>query len=424
GYKMWPSFSPDGHWIAYYGAEGKDKPWQNMGLWITSRLGDGNPRNLTQALDLDVAGPVINDLPEFPTEVPPTWSRDGKNIYFAVGQKGTVTLNQISWTGKNLTLQPIIANKGTVGAFFFDQQQSKLAYYYGDLSDPGQLFVKDLHADKTRKLTHLNESLIRNRDLGEIEEIWFPGPAENNLHGWILKPPGFDPTRKYPSILEIHGGPRVHYGNLFMHEFYFLAANDYIVYFCNPRGSQGYGEEHAKAIWNNWGSVDYDDVMAWVDFVSEKPYFDPQKMGVTGGSYGGYMTNWIVSHSNRFQAAVTQRSVSNLISMYGSSDFNWGLQREFGDTPPWENLENYWRQSPLKYIENVKTPTLVIHSERDDRAPIEQGEQFFVALKKLGVDTELLLFPDEPHGLSRMGRTDRRIARLKNILRWFNRYLK
>jgi dipeptidyl aminopeptidase/acylaminoacyl peptidase len=216
----------------------------------------------------------------------------------------------------------------------------------------------------------------------------------------------------------------VQYGNFFMHEFYYLAAHGYVVYFCNPRGGKGYGEKHSKAIWNNWGTADYDDLMAWADLVQRKPYIDRKRMGVTGGSYGGYMTNWIIGHTNRFKSAVTQRSVSNFISMYGSSDVNWAFQYELGDQPPWENFANYWRQSPIKYIGNVKTPTLVIHSEQDLRCAIEQGEQVFVALKKLGVNTEMVRFPDEPHGLSRGGRTDRRIERLKHILRWFDRYLK
>jgi dipeptidyl aminopeptidase/acylaminoacyl peptidase len=209
-----------------------------------------------------------------------------------------------------------------------------------------------------------------------------------------------------------------------MHEFFFLAAQGYVVYFCNPRGGQGYGEAHSKSIWNVWGTVDYEDLMAWADYVEKKPYIDKDKMGVTGGSYGGYMTNWIIGNTHRFAAAVTQRSVSNLTSMYGSSDFNWAFQDEFGNEPPWENIENYWKQSPMKYIGNARTPTQVIHSENDLRANIEQGLQVFVALKRLGVDTELVLFPDEPHGLSRTGRTDRRIARLNHMKRWFDTYLK
>jgi dipeptidyl aminopeptidase/acylaminoacyl peptidase len=292
------------------------------------------------------------------------------------------------------------------------------------MKDPGEIWLLNTANKHSRKLTHINDNLLRNLDLGEIEEVWFKGAAGNDLQGWILKPPGFDKRKKYPSILEIHGGPRVQYGNFFMHEFYYLAAQGYIIYFCNPRGGQGYGEEHSRAIWNNWGTVDYDDLMKWVDLIEKKPYIDKEKMGVTGGSYGGYMTDWIIGHTNRFKAAVTQRSVSNLISMYGSSDFNWAFQYELGDEPPWKNFENYWRQSPMKYIGNCKTPTLIIHSEKDLRCAIEQDEQIFVALKKLGVDTEMVRFPDEPHGLSRGGRVDRRIERLKCIRHWFDRYLK
>ena len=224
--------------------------------------------------------------------------------------------------------------------------------------------------------------------------------------------------------MEIHGGPQVQYGNVFMHEFYFLAANDFVVYFCNPRGGKGYGEKHTKAIDNAWGTVDYEDIMKWNAFIAKEKYIDTKKMFVTGGSYGGYMTNWIIGHTNKFKAAVTQRSVSNLISMYGSSDFNWAFENEFGHKPPWENFNSYWKQSPIKYIGNAKTPTLVIHSMNDNRCPQEQGEQVYVSLKRLGVDTELVLFPGEPHGLSRGGRTDRRIERLNHILRWFKKYLK
>jgi dipeptidyl aminopeptidase/acylaminoacyl peptidase len=224
--------------------------------------------------------------------------------------------------------------------------------------------------------------------------------------------------------MEIHGGPLAQYGFLFMHEFYFLAANGYVVYFSNPRGGFGYGEDHAKAIWNDVGGADYEDLMAWADYATQLSYIDVERMGVTGGSYGGLMTNWIIGHTDRFRAAVTQRSITNRLSSYGTSDVNWRRQLAFNDEPPWVNPENYWRQSPLKYIANAKTPTLIIHSENDLRCPIEQGEQLFVALKVLGVETEMVRFPDESHGLSRIGRTDRRIVRLNHILRWFDKYLK
>jgi dipeptidyl aminopeptidase/acylaminoacyl peptidase len=209
-----------------------------------------------------------------------------------------------------------------------------------------------------------------------------------------------------------------------MHEFYFLAANGYVVYFSNPRGGRGYGEEHAKAIWGGWGDADYKDLMAFTDYMEEKSYIDKERMGVTGGSYGGYMTVWIIGHTDHFEAAVTQRCVSNLVSMWGSSDMNWVFQNILGDKTPFEDLQKFWDHSPIKYIGNAKTPTLVIHSENDLRCPIEQGEQVFVALKKQGVDSEMVRFPEEFHGLSRGGRTDRRIARLNHILHWFDKYLK
>jgi dipeptidyl aminopeptidase/acylaminoacyl peptidase len=423
GPKEKPTFSPDGKWLAYIGQEGRAQPWKNTGLWVVPADGSGEAVNLTAKFDLNVSIWTINDLPGSPPATQPAWSKDGGRIYFPVAHRGNTVLKSVGLDGNEGSLQTVIGDTGVVGSFSIDKQQSKLAYFHADMTDLGQVWVQDLVTGRSRKLTHVNENLLRARDVGEIEEVWFKGAAGNDLQGWILKPPDFDESREYPSILEIHGGPRVQYGNFFMHEFYFLAAHGYVVYFCNPRGGRGYGEEHAKAIWNNWGTADYDDLMAWVDFVQQKPYIDPDRMGVTGGSYGGYMTNWIIGHTDRFKAAVTQRSVSNLISMYGSSDYNWSFQQEFGDEPPWENLENYWRQSPMKYIHNARTPALVIHSERDLRCDMEQDEQVFVALKKLGVDTEMVLFPDEPHGLSREGRTDRRIERLNHMLRWFDRYL-
>jgi dipeptidyl aminopeptidase/acylaminoacyl peptidase len=209
-----------------------------------------------------------------------------------------------------------------------------------------------------------------------------------------------------------------------MHEFYYLAAQGYVVYFCNPRGGRGYGEAHTQSIWDAWGGVDYADLMAWADLVQGLPYINPERMGVTGGSYGGYMTVWIIGHTRRFKAAVAQRLVSNLISFWGSTDLNWIWQDVFGGKPPFENVQHFWDHSPIKYIGAATTPTLVIHSENDQRCPIEQGEQVFVALQRLGISSEMVRFPEESHGLSRGGRTDRRIERLKHITRWFNIYLK
>jgi dipeptidyl aminopeptidase/acylaminoacyl peptidase len=421
GEKTLMSFSPDGRWIAYYGVEGEDAPYRNNGLWVVPVDGSRAPCNLTAAHDLHISAWTINDMGK-PEDMPPTWSRNSSRIFFPVLFHGSSILQSIGVDGSGLRTE--IGEGGVVGNFSFDNSQRYLAYFYGQLIDPGQVYLLDTQSKKKRQLTFLNQPLLEQLDLGEMETIWFTGPAGNSLQGWILKPPGFDPKHKYPSILQIHGGPLTQYGFFFMHEFYFLAAQGYVVYFSNPRGGRGYGEEHAKAIHMSWGDADYDDIMAWADTIQALPYIDPQRMGVTGGSYGGYMTVWIIGHTQRFKAAVTQRCVSNLISMWGSSDYNWAFEQELVGKPPFEDLQQTWDRSPIKYIGQAKTPTLVIHSEQDLRCPIEQGEQVFVALRRLGVDSEMVRFPDEFHGLSRGGRTDRRVARLKHIQRWFDRYLK
>jgi len=421
GDKYLPSFSPDGRWIAYNGVEGEGLSYKNAGLWVVLVDGSSPARNLTEKFDLHVDALTINDVGA-PETMRPTWSADNKRLYFQTVYHGSTLLKTISIKGDKLG--DVLGEGGVVGSYTFDSQQKKLAYFYGHLQDPVQIFVRETSSGKERQLTRLNRAVLDKLDLGQVEEVWFKGAANNDLQGWILKPPDFDPSKKYPSIMEIHGGPYTQYGNLFMHEFYYLAAHGYVVYFSNPRGGRGYGEEHAKAIYGGSGEADYPDLMAWADYMKKQPYIDPQRMGVTGGSYGGEMTVWIIGHTDRFKAAVTQRCVSNYLSMWGSSDFNWVFQQDLGNKPPFEDFQNYWVHSPISYIGNARTPTLVIHNEGDLRCPIEQSEQVYVALKRLSVDTEMVRFPDEFHGLSRTGRTDRRITRLNHILRWFDKYLK
>ncbi|MCJ7626382.1 MAG: S9 family peptidase, partial [Anaerolineaceae bacterium] len=421
GDKSKPVFSPDGKWIAYHGAENQGKMYKNTSLWIVPADGSAPARNLTEKYDYEVGGGVINDMGHAET-MPPTWSNDSNFIYFQTSFHGSTLLKKIDI--KDGSVETILGEGGEIGSFSFDKNQSVMAYFYGKIDDTGQVYLLETTPDRKRKLTKHNENLYRSLELGDVEEVWYKGSAGNDLQGWILKPPGFDPGKKYPSILEIHGGPWAQYGNFFMHEFYYLAANGYVVYYTNPRGGRGYGEQHAGAISQNWGGPDYEDVMVWTDLVAEKAYIDPERMGVTGGSYGGYMTTWIIGHTDRFKAAVAQRCVSNLVSMWGSSDFNWVFQQEFGDVAPFDDFQKSWDHSPMKYMGNAKTPTMLIHSEMDLRCAMEQSEQVFVALKRLGVDTKLVRFPDEPHGLSRAGRTDRRIVRLQSILGWFDRYLK
>lgn len=421
GPKYLAAYAPDGQTIAYLAREGKGNVWQNANLWLVAADGTSPAQNLTRDYDVDIDSGTMTDVGGRPL-LPPHWSSDGQRLYFQVTRHGATQLCSLQRDGTDL--QTLVAG-GVVGTYGFDDEQTRLVYHYGTAQDLGQVWVRELAGDTARQLTHFN-AWLDEIDLGEIEEVWFKGPNGNDLQGWILKPPGFDGRKKYPSILEIHGGPWRQYGDLFMHEFYVLAAQDYVVYFSNPRGGQGYGEAHSKAIHHHWGRADYADLMAWADLMAQKPYIDIEHMGVTGGSYGGYMTAWIIGHTDRFTAAVAQRVVSNAVSFWGSSDAGYFFEDVWSAEakPPWEDLARYWDQSPMKYIGNATTPTLVIHSEQDLRCRQEQGEQVFLALKRLGVETEMVLFPEEPHGLSRDGRTDRRVVRLNHILRWFDRYLK
>ena len=422
GYKLLPSFSADGRWIAYLGREGEGVEYRNLHLWVVPADGSRPSRDLTANYDLHCAASVLNDCGS-PEQMRPTWSADGKFIYFQASLHGSVVLKRINVEDSQLS--DGIGEGGVVGSFSFDKAQTCVAYFFGQMHDPGQVHLKAMTEEQTtRHLTRANRGLFDALELARVEETWFKGPDGNDLQGWTMFPPGFDPKKKYPSILEIHGGPLTQYGKFFMHEFNLLAAQGYVIYFCNPRGGRGYGEQHAGAIWGAWGTLDYADVMAWADLLAKKPYIDVKRMGVTGGSYGGYMTLWIIGHTERFRAAVAQRVVSNFVSEWGSSDLNWTFEYEVQAEPPFKDFQKWWDMSPMKYIGNARTPTMITHSENDLRCPIEQGEQVFVALKRLGLETEFIRFPDEFHGLSRTGRTDRRIARLGHILRWMDKYLK
>ncbi len=414
-----PVFSPDGTQIALYGRGGKNQWWRNTSLFVMPATG-GALRDLSDAHDLDVGSNTLNDINGTAPIRTAIWSADGSALYATVSRHGQQPLIKFDVaTGEMSTL----IGDCIVGLFSVNEDESQIVYFKGTLTDPGQLFVRDMASGEERQLTNLNDWLDET-PLGNVEEVWFESADGYKVQGWILFPPDFDPEQKYPSILEIHGGPQTQYGAYFMHEFNYLAANGYVVYFCNPRGGQGYGNDHCRAIHGVWGTVDYQDVMAWADYMAEQPYIDTERMGVTGGSYGGYMTTWIIGHTERFAAAVAQRSVTNWTSMWGTADFNWGWVHLTGDPNPWEDIHTNWEHSPIAHLYKATTPTLFIHSLADYRTNFEQSEQAYVVLKVQGIETEMLAIPAESHGLSRMGRTDRRIARLSHMLRWFDKYLK
>jgi acylaminoacyl-peptidase len=267
----------------------------------------------------------------------------------------------------------------------------------------------------------LNDSLLADRAAGAVEEIRYKSFDGRPIQGWIIKPPGFDASKKYPLILEIHGGPHYMYGVDFSHEMQSYAGRGYVVLYLNPRGSTGYGEEFGNVVHTRYPGDDYKDLMAGVDALLAKGYIDPKRLCVTGGSGGGLLTAWAIGHTDRFVAAVSQFPVTNWITQVGTADNGYQHAASWMKTMPWENPQQYIQHSPIFFAGNFKTPTMVITGEADYRTPIAESEELYFALKARKVDSVMVRIPDEPHGI-RGAHPSHRIAKLEYILAWFEKY--
>ncbi len=292
---------------------------------------------------------------------------------------------------------------------------------------PGKLQELYYYTEKTgeySQLSFLNEEVLRDKYVGELRYEGFTDSDGVAIDGWVIFPKDYDPEKTYPAILDMHGGPRVAFGNTFFHEMQWLANEGYFVFLCNPRGSDGRDNEFAD-LREKYGTVDFKDFMEFTDHVLERyPAIDRNRLGVTGGSYGGYMTNWIIGHTDRFAAAVSQRSFSNWLSDFGCSEIGFSFDvNENGGKTPWTAPEELWKRSPVAYADRVKTPTLFIHSLKDYNCPLSEGMQMFAALKYHGVPSRAFLFEGENHELSRSGKPVHRVRRLKEMKDWFDRYL-
>jgi dipeptidyl aminopeptidase/acylaminoacyl peptidase len=349
------------------------------------------------------------------------WSPDSQWIHFIVSNEGNSEIWGIHFRDRKP--RPVVNRRGAVLYYNMHFPSGSVFATFSDPHTPGEVYFLSMRdTQQARHLTSFNEWL-KERTLAVPEEFWFYGKGRHRLQGWIL-PARRPANSKGPAILYIHGGPAAQYGRVYFHEFQFLAARGYTVLYCNPRGGTGYSEKHMAAIHNAWGTIDYADLMAFVDeALKHRPAIDRRRLGVAGGSYGGYMTNWIIGHTNRFAAAVTQRSVSNLMSFCGSSDFGYAWHRIWRK-PTWRDPAHFLKMSPILYVDAMRTPTLIEHQEHDHRCPIEQAEQLFAALKTRKIPTEFHRYPDESHGMSRGGRPDRRIERLERIASWFDSWLK
>lgn len=342
---------------------------------------------------------------------------DGKYLYFITTEYNSSYINRIDRDGN---LEKVTKKSGSVDGF---------DVFNGDIVFVG---LKDLRLQELYKLengkeiqlTKFNQWVVEEKKLSTPERLTFETEEGIEIEGWVMKPVDFDENKKYPGILNIHGGPKTVYGDVFFHEMQYWANEGYVVFFCNPRGSDGRGSEFAD-IRGKYGTVDYEDIMKFTDVVLEKyDFIDADRVGVTGGSYGGFMTNWIIGHTNRFKAAASQRSISNWISKFGTTDIGYYFVEDQQAATPWSDVDKLWFHSPLKYADRVSTPTLFIHSEEDYRCWTPEGIQMFTALKYHGVESRLCLFRGENHELSRSGKPKHRIRRLEEITAWFDKYLK
>jgi len=420
-----PSYSRDGKLIAYLGHSQPDAPWGVVPyhLWVVGANGTPRACDITPTFDRESYDLTISDTGEGFGIIRPEWSHDSKSLLYIVTDTGSTLLFRVSAKGGDP--KPVARGQWHIQSATFGKKGKRAALLFGNAAAPAEIGTLELgtSAATPTRITGFNHDWLKTVHIARPQEVWFKSTNDMRIQGWVLKPYRFKTGRRYPAILEIHGGPRTQYGHTFFHEMQMLAGQGYVVFYTNPRGSQGRGSEFTASIVKGWGTVDYEDCMAATDWLEKQPYVDRKRIGVTGGSYGGYMTNWLVAHTNRYKAAVTQRSVVSLVSFFGSSDFGYLWKKEFG-YHPWENKAELERMSPITYAENIRTPLLIIHNEHDMRCDIEQAEQLFAMLKMLRRKVEFVRFPEEPHGLSRHGRPDRRLARLSHILRWFDQYLR
>jgi len=396
-----PRFSPDGRSVAYLQTSGP--VYGTNFLWLSSADGS-HPRKLTSSLDRNV-------LPKF------FWSGDGHYIYFCLEDSGNQLLARVETeTGK---MEKLISGERVINNLAVSADGHYLAFTSSDPINPPEIYICRSDGQDLRKLTSLHEEFSARLNLSWPENIHYRSFDGQEIEGWILKPPDFDPTKKYPLIVRVHGGPNAQYDTSFNFEFQLLAAENYVVLYTNPRGSSGYGEAFGRAIWADWGNKDLKDILAGINYVIKRGYVDPGKIGIYGWSYGGILVNYAITRTNLFRSAVSGASDSDYFSCYGTDDLHLWWEEELG--LPWENFELYRRLSPIKEVKKVRTPTLFLCGQFDYRCPLPQSEMMYLSLKRLGVETELVIYPGEGHNLSQL---DHQIDRMKRVLAWFNKYLK
>ena len=387
------------------------------GAWPVTKVRALNPAK-HYSVGEDVAGD--QHPPRGGGAIPLAFGEGGRSVFARVAREGGAMLARFdvaSGEAKELTPRDRDLVSGTA-----TPDGRRWALVLGDVTTPGDLYTLDAASGALVRLWGPNDATLEAVGRGTVEEFWYPSFDGQKIHGWIVKPRDFDPAKKYPMVLQIHGGPHAAYGFGFFHEFHQLATAGYVVLYTNPRGSTSYGEPFAECIQYAYPGDDVKDLMLGVDELLKRGYVDEKRMGVTGGSGGGLLTNWIVSHSDRFAAAITQRCVSDWTGMYDSCDFPFFTPFWFRK-PPYEDRAEWDARSPITFVRDIRTPLLILHSEDDWRTPIDQGESLFRALKQLGRPVAMVRFPGENHELSRSGLPSHRVQNQQHIRAWFDHFL-
>lgn len=416
-----PVFSPDSSAVAFIGHK-VEPPFgpTNLDRIVTANLETGHLEILSESIDREMSNTCAGDSSYSVPAQRPVWSADGSSIYSLMSDRANVDIVRVSTSG---TWERVISESTEVMNFSVTST-GDIAFTSSSPTKPAEVFRLSGSSRTMEQVSHHNDSLLDEVEIQAPVHVPCTTSDGAQIDTWLLEPVGRKNGVRYPLVLEIHGGPHSMYGNTYFHEFQLLAAQGYAVLYTNPRGSTGYGQEFVSAAMGDWGGVDYQDVMSALDETLERfGWIDRNRLGVTGGSYGGYLVNWIVTQTDRFAAAITQRSTCNRHNLFGSSDLVWTYTEWEFRGLPWEATDFYYDRSPISYVERVSTPILIMHSENDLRCPVEQGEQWFIALKRLGKQTEFVRFPGESHNLSRSGRPDRRVERFKWMRQWFGQHL-
>ena len=418
------SLSPDGKRIAFVAATTQPvNSYTQPDLWVVDLSPNAKPRNLTATFDFDVGDGVFGDsaAPRAAGANIPLWTADGRSLIEVYGKEGKTIL--ASFDVESGAETDLTHGNQAVLRFRASADGSKIAYTVSTPTRINDLFAMERSSADPRQLTQINDELFSKLNLTEPEEISYQSFDGKRIQAWVQKPPAFNPAKKYPLILDIHGGPHAAYGYIFEHEFQWMAAKGYVVLYPNPRGSTTYGQDFGNVIQYHYPGDDYKDLMAGVDDLVHRGYIDDKKLGVTGGSGGGLLTNWVVGQTNRFAAAVSQRDIASWEDWWYSADLTL-FQPNWFKAPPFDGEQEFKTRSPLTYIKNVKTPMMFILGEADYRTPPGAGgEEMFRALKFRKIPTVMVRFPNESHELSRSGQPWHRVERLQNIVGWFDHWL-